>query len=76
MWDVCAHMVDMVLFIDNAHITQDRLILLDAQLVFFIALTLYAYVRFRKLRYQYVSPFFFRPSFRVLTFDNLQRILN
>ena len=38
--------------IDNAHIAQDRLILLDAQLVFFIALTIYAYVRFKKLRYQ------------------------
>lgn len=42
---------------DNAHIAQTRLILLDAQLVFFIALSLYSYIRFRKLRYQYVySP--------------------
>ena len=37
---------------DNAHITQDRLILLDAQLIFFTALTIYTYIRFKKLRYQ------------------------
>lgn len=36
---------------DNAHISQTRLILLDAQLVFFTALSLYSYIRFRKLRY-------------------------
>lgn len=37
--------------IDNAHIAQSRLILLDATLIFFMALTIYAYIRFRKLRY-------------------------
>ena len=37
---------------DNAHIAQTRLILLDAQLVFFTALSLYSYIRFRKLRYR------------------------
>jgi dolichyl-phosphate-mannose-protein mannosyltransferase len=40
--------------VDNGHICQTRLILLDAALVFFVALTLYAYVRFRKVRYLYV----------------------
>jgi dolichyl-phosphate-mannose-protein mannosyltransferase len=38
-------------FIDNAHIAQSRLILLDAALIFFMSLTIYAYIRFRKLRY-------------------------
>lgn len=38
--------------IDNAHVTQSRLILLDACLVFFISVTIYAYIRFRKLRYR------------------------
>ena len=42
----------LIYFPDNAHIAQDRLILLDAQLVFFIALTIYAYIRFKKLRYK------------------------
>lgn len=36
---------------DNAHIAQSRLILLDATLIFFMSLTIYAYIRFRKLRY-------------------------
>lgn len=40
--------------LDNAHIAQSRLILLDATLIFFMALTIYSYVRFRKLRYWYV----------------------
>lgn len=39
---------------DNAHITQTRLILLDAALVFFMALTLFSYVKFRKYRYLFV----------------------
>lgn len=39
--------------LDNAHVTQSRLILLDATLVFFMTLTIYAYIRFRKLRYRY-----------------------
>ena len=41
-------------FSDNAHVAQGRLILLDAILIFFISMTMYCYVRFRKLRYQYV----------------------
>lgn len=47
---VAALSASIVLF-DNAHIAQTRLILLDAQLVFFIALSIYSYIRFRKLRY-------------------------
>ena len=39
--------------LDNAHVTQSRLILLDATLIFFMSLTIYAYIRFRKLRYRY-----------------------
>ena len=38
---------------DNAHIAQDRLILLDATLIFFMTLTMYSYIRWRKLRYRY-----------------------
>jgi dolichyl-phosphate-mannose--protein O-mannosyl transferase len=41
--------------LDNAHISQSRLILLDATLIFFLSLTMYSYIRFRKLRYLYVS---------------------
>lgn len=41
-------------YADNAHIAQSRLILLDAILIFFMALTIYCYIRFKKLRYQYV----------------------
>lgn len=37
--------------IDNGHIAQTRLILLDAALIFFMALALYSYIRFRKVRY-------------------------
>lgn len=43
------------LSVDNGHIAQTRLILLDAALIFFMALALYSYVRFRKVRYKYVS---------------------
>jgi len=43
------------LHLDNAHVAQSRLILLDATLIFFLSLTMYSYVRFRKLRYLYVS---------------------
>jgi hypothetical protein len=45
---------ELRVFVDNGHICQTRLILLDAALVFFVALSLYAYVRFRKVRYLYV----------------------
>ena len=41
------------IFSDNAHIAQSRLILLDATLIFFMSLTMYSYVRFKKLRYMY-----------------------
>lgn len=40
-----------IILFDNAHIAQSRLILLDATLIFFMSLTIYSYVRFRKLRY-------------------------
>ena len=40
----------LVLF-DNAHIGQTRLILLDATLVFFMATSVYAYIRFYKHRH-------------------------
>lgn len=47
---VCTFSAALVCF-DNAHIAQTRLILLDAALIFFMALALYSYVRFRKVRY-------------------------
>lgn len=47
---IAAFSAALILF-DNAHIAQSRLILLDATLIFFLSLTIYAYVRFRKLRY-------------------------
>ncbi|KIY49959.1 glycosyltransferase family 39 protein [Fistulina hepatica ATCC 64428] len=40
-----------LLLLDNAHIAQSRLILLDATLIFFMSLTMYCYIRFKKLRY-------------------------
>ncbi|KAI5120378.1 hypothetical protein M0805_006900 [Coniferiporia weirii] len=45
----------LLILLDNGHIAQDRLILLDAQLIFFTALTTYTYIRFRKLRYNEFS---------------------
>ncbi|EMD38940.1 glycosyltransferase family 39 protein [Gelatoporia subvermispora B] len=48
---VAAFSACIVLF-DNAHIAQSRLILLDATLIFFMTMTMYSYIRFRKLRYQ------------------------
>ncbi|KIJ65592.1 glycosyltransferase family 39 protein [Hydnomerulius pinastri MD-312] len=47
---VAAFSACIILF-DNAHIAQSRLILLDATLIFFMTLTIYSYIRFRKLRY-------------------------
>lgn len=47
---ICSFTAALVCF-DNAHIAQTRLILLDAALIFFMALSLYSYIRFRKLRY-------------------------
>jgi dolichyl-phosphate-mannose-protein mannosyltransferase len=37
--------------LDNAHVAQSRLILLDAALIFFMSLTIYSYIKFKKLRY-------------------------
>jgi len=48
---IAAFSASIILF-DNAHIAQSRLILLDATLIFFMSLTMYAYIRFRKLRYR------------------------
>ncbi|KAF8634599.1 hypothetical protein AX17_004188 [Amanita inopinata Kibby_2008] len=48
---IAAFSASIILF-DNAHITQSRLILLDATLIFFMSLTIYAYIRFKKLRYK------------------------
>ncbi|KAF8635029.1 hypothetical protein AX15_000567 [Amanita polypyramis BW_CC] len=42
----------IIVLLDNAHITESRLILLDAIMIFFLSLTIYAYVRFKKLRYK------------------------
>ncbi|KAI5999336.1 glycosyltransferase family 39 protein [Pisolithus orientalis] len=47
---IAAFSACIVLF-DNAHVAQSRLILLDATLIFFMSLTIYSYIRFRKLRY-------------------------
>ncbi|KAI0705180.1 glycosyltransferase family 39 protein [Cytidiella melzeri] len=52
---VAAFSASLILF-DNAHIAQSRLILLDAPLIFFMTVTIYCYVRFRKLRYREFSP--------------------
>lgn len=41
------------LLTDNAHVTQTRLILLDAQMILFQVIAMYAYIRFYKLRYRY-----------------------
>ncbi|KAF8159439.1 glycosyltransferase family 39 protein [Crassisporium funariophilum] len=51
---IAAFSASIVLF-DNAHIAQSRLILLDATLIFFMSLTIYSYIRFRKLRYNEFS---------------------
>lgn len=39
---------------DNSAVAQNRLIMLDSMLVFFMLCTVYCYIRFRKYRYQYV----------------------
>lgn len=49
----CVLGASLVLF-DNAHIAEDRLILLDATLIFSVACSLYCYVKFSKLR---ASPY-------------------
>lgn len=59
MWEsgyslpACILAAGLVLF-DNAHIGQTRLILLDATLVLFMALSVWAYIRFYQLRH---APF-------------------
>jgi dolichyl-phosphate-mannose-protein mannosyltransferase len=50
----CVTAAGLVLF-DNAHIGQTRLILLDATLVFAMALSVLCYIRFYKLRHQEFS---------------------
>jgi dolichyl-phosphate-mannose-protein mannosyltransferase len=45
----CMIGASLILF-DNAHIAETRLILLDATLIFSVALSIYSYVRFSKLR--------------------------
>jgi dolichyl-phosphate-mannose-protein mannosyltransferase len=56
MWEsgyslpACVTATGLILF-DNAHIGQTRLILLDATLIFSMALSLLSYVRFYKLRH-------------------------
>ena len=59
MWEsgyslpACVTAAGLVLF-DNAHIGQTRLILLDATLIFFMALSVLCWIRFYKLRH---APF-------------------
>ncbi|KAI8074958.1 Dolichyl-phosphate-mannose-protein mannosyltransferase-domain-containing protein [Gongronella butleri] len=43
------------LALDNALVAQNRLIMLDASLIFFMLTAVYSYIRFRKLRYQEFS---------------------
>ncbi|KAG8809776.1 hypothetical protein FRC17_003259 [Serendipita sp. 399] len=51
---ICTFSAALIAF-DNAHIAQTRLILLDAALIMFMALSLWAYIRFRKVRYHEFS---------------------
>ncbi|OWZ57531.1 dolichyl-phosphate-mannose-protein mannosyltransferase [Cryptococcus neoformans] len=51
---IAAFSAALILF-DNGHITQTRLILLDAALVLFMALSLFCYVKFHQYRYQEFS---------------------
>lgn len=44
-----------LLAFDNAHIAQDRLILLDAALILFMMLSLYSYIKFYQQRYRSFS---------------------
>ncbi|WOO79452.1 Dolichyl-phosphate-mannose--protein mannosyltransferase 4 [Vanrija pseudolonga] len=45
----------LLILFDNGHITHTRLILLDAPLVLFMALSLFAYVKFHQQRYREFS---------------------
>lgn len=51
---ICVLSTAMYIF-DNAMVTQNRLILLDSMLVFYMLSTIYAYIRFRKLRHKSFS---------------------
>ncbi|OJD20914.1 hypothetical protein ACJ73_07751 [Blastomyces percursus] len=57
MWEsgyslpACVLSAGLVLF-DNAHVTEDRLILLDATLVLTMALSILCYIRFYKFRHE------------------------
>lgn len=42
--------------VDNAHVTQSRLILLDAALILFMSLSLLSYIKFHQYRYRLVCP--------------------
>lgn len=52
---VAAFSACLVLF-DNAHITQSRLILLDAALILFMSLSLLSYIKFHQYRYREFTP--------------------
>jgi dolichyl-phosphate-mannose-protein mannosyltransferase len=47
---ICVLTAGMYIF-DNAMVAQNRLILLDSMLLFFMLATMYSYIRFRKLRH-------------------------
>lgn len=51
-------LASMLIAVDNAHIIDSRLILLDAPLIFFVALSIYSYVCFYKVQLR--SPFCFK----------------
>ncbi|KAI9322162.1 glycosyltransferase family 39 protein [Dichotomocladium elegans] len=42
--------------LDNSAVSQNRLILLDSMLIFYMLSTVYCYIRFRKVRYQEFTP--------------------
>ncbi|KAI8976756.1 glycosyltransferase family 39 protein [Pilobolus umbonatus] len=48
---ICILSTAMYIF-DNAMVTQHRLILLDSMLIFYMVMTIYCYIRFRKLRHR------------------------
>ncbi|KAG8928634.1 hypothetical protein FRC03_012092 [Tulasnella sp. 419] len=64
---IAAFSACLVLF-DNGHVAQTRLILLDAALVFFMACSLWAYIKFKKLRYHEFSPAWWGWMFATGTF--------
>ncbi|CAO3651446.1 unnamed protein product [Cunninghamella echinulata] len=51
---ICA-LTALLMVFDTALVGQHRLIMLDSMLIFFMLLTVYSYIRFRKLRYQEFS---------------------